>query len=308
VTSQRRSRRLSSAALVLGIGAFVLLGPLASPASAATPAPTLNATFASLLNGLRSTLGIGGLSVDPELSKVAQAWSAQMADSGTLSHNGNLRAQVSGWSKLGENVGYGGGATQVFNALVGSPGHMRNMSDPDFTRIGVGTVTDRSGLVWTTHVFMRPNGGASAAPAPAPAAPTTRASRPAPAPAPAPTPAPTAAPTTAAPTTAPPATAAPTTVPVPTTVAPAPVEIAVADQAMPAEPPAPAVDPLLASSTPAPRSGVPAPLVAGAAVLALLVLGGGGFLLRHSSSGGRSLPADFRPAEDLNLALDLPRR
>jgi uncharacterized protein YkwD len=301
VTSQRRSRRLSLVALVLGLGAFVLLGPLASPASAAAPAPTLDSTFATLLNGLRSTLGIGTLSVDPELSTIARAWSVQMADSGNLSHNGSLRTQLSGWAKLGENVGYGGGATQVFNALVASPGHLRNMSDPEFTRIGVGTVTDRTGLVWTTHVFMRPRSGASAAPAPAPAAPAPKSAAPAPAAAPKP------APTTAAPTTVPPTTAAATTVPVPTTAAPAPVVVAVAAGATPVEAPAPAVDPVLASSTPPPTSSVPAPLIAGAALLALLVLGGGGFLLRHSSSGSRSLPTDFRPAEDLSLTLDLGR-
>lgn len=263
----------------MALGALLLVGPLAPPASAATPVPTLDTTFASLLNGLRGTLGLGSLAVDGELSSIARAWSVQMADSGTLSHNGALKSQVQGWSKVGENVGFGGTATQIFNALVASPPHMRNMSDRDFTRIGVGTVTDRQGRIWTTHVFMRPE-AAAAAPAASPTAPAARKAAPPTTATPTPTPA-TAAPTTAPASTAPPPTAAPTTAAPPTTVAPLP-EVEVASEAPPTDA-SPPPTPVLVSASRAPARGIPAPLLVGFAVIGLLALGGAGFAMRRSS-------------------------
>ena len=278
VSNQRRLRRLPAAALAVTVGLLLLLAPLARPAAAATSVPLLDTTFATLLNSLRGTLGIGTLTVDNELAGIARTWSAQMASSGTLSHNGALSSQATGWAMLGENVGTGGAVTQIFNALVASPPHMKNMSNGQFTRIGIGTVTDGQGRLWTTHVFMRPKtAGATAAPAPAPAAaPVTKA--PAPVTTPAPRPAPPAAPATVPPTTAAPVAAAP--------AATAAVPVQAAASAVPVEAPIPAVAPVMdpASATPAPSPGVPPVILIGIVLLALLVLGSGGFLLRRSST------------------------
>lgn len=282
---QRQIRRLSAAALAIGLGILLLIGPMTRPASAATGAPLLDTTFSTLLNTLRTTLGLGTLAVDNELSGIARNWSVKMATSGTLSHNGALTSQATGWAMLGENVGTGGAVSQIFDALMASPPHMKNMSNGQFTKIGIGTVTDGKGRLWTTHVFMRPaSAGTRTAPAPT-AAPATAA------PAPVTTKAPT--PTTAAPVTAPPATAAPVTAPPTTTApvtvpAPAPVAAAAATPSSEAViPAAPAMDPI--STTPAP-DGMPPAVLAGAALLALLVLAGGGMLLRRAS-GGSSAPA-----------------
>ena len=274
---QRHARRLSAAALAVGMGLVLLLGPLASPASAATAAPQLDTTFANLLNTLRTTLGASGLTLDAELSNVARNWSVQMANAGTLSHNPSVTGQVGGWAKLGENVGTGGAVTQIFDALVKSPPHMRNMSDPEFTRIGIGTVKDASGRLWTTHVFMRPKTAAAPAPAPAPrVAPATTAKAPATTKAPAPRP--TA--TTAAPTTVPPTTAAPVTTVPPTTVAPV---VEAAASGLPTEATALLDTPLLTptAASQVPSKGVPPFVVGAAALVALLVLGSGGFVLRR---------------------------
>ena len=197
------------------VGLLVLVGPAARPAGAATPVPSADAGFLSLLNGLRSSLGLGALAADPQLSGVARSWSATMASSGTLAHNGALSSQVGPvWTKLGENVGMGSSAAQIFDALVASPAHLRNMADPAFSLVGIGSVADASGRLWTTHVFLQPR-GARAAAAPTPAPP-----RPAPAAAPATTRVPKPAPsTTAAPL---PVAPAPTTAAPVTTAAPAP--------------------------------------------------------------------------------------
>lgn len=262
---------------------LLLLGPLVRPASAATGVPAADSAFSSLLNGLRTTLGLAPLGVDPNLSAVAQSWSTSMANSGTLSHNGALASQVQGWSKIGENVGVGDNVTLIFNALVASPGHLRNMSDPAYTRIGVGTVDDGRGRIWTTHVFMRPAAGAPA-PAPRPAAPAPRAAAPAPARAPKPTT------TTAAPVTVPPTTPpapVPTTVPVPAAAPAAPVVVESAGNAhataAPA-PPAPPASPVLVAATSAPQAGSPVLLLTGAALLLALVVGGAGIAYRRSTS------------------------
>ena len=277
MSNQRRNRRLS--ALAVGLGFLLLLAPLAKPASAAAPAPLLDTTFATLLNTLRGTLGLGRLTVDNELAGIARTWSMQMADAGALSHNGALSSQATGWAMLGENVGTGGAVTQIFDALVASPPHMKNMSNGQFTRIGIGTVTDAQNRLWTTHVFMRPTtAGAVAAPAPtdapvtqAPAPVTTRAPRPRAA----------TTPTTAAPVPATVAAPAPAPPPVATTMAPA---VEAAADVPPLEAPLPVLpvmDP--ASGTRSPDRGLPPIVLTGAALLALLVLGSGGFLLSRSS-------------------------
>lgn len=303
VPSPGRPCRISAVALSMLLGVLLVLGPLAPPASAATPAAALDGTFANLLNTLRTTRGLGSLSLDSELSSIARSWSVQMASSNTLSHNGALTRQASGWAKLGENVGTGGVASSIFNALVASPPHMRNMADGEFTRVGIGTVTDAKGQIWTTHVFMRPSAagpsGSTAAAAPAAAAPT-----PAPAPAPATTrraPATTAAPVTAAPTTAAPVTATQAPAPALTTVAPAGVQVA--GSSSPAEATPPAASPALERASGDRPSKLSVWVVAGAALLALITIAGAGFLV-HRSSERRSSPGR-RSDEGLTRVLDL---
>jgi len=262
------------------LAASLLVGPLAPSASAATPAPLLDTTFSTLLNGLRTSLNLGSFTVDPQLSDIARAWSVQMADSGVMSHNPALVTQATNWAKLGENVGWGGAVNQIFDALVASPVHMRNMSDPEFTRIGVGTVTDAQGVVWTTHVFMRPKASAPVAAPRVAATPTTTAPARAVNPSTAPptsrlAPAPTTAVTRG--TAAVPVTAPPTTVPSATTLAPAPAVAPAAPSVVHPPLAAPAV---LAAATSSSGRRVPVGVFAG---VLILLTGGSGILLRRSA-------------------------
>lgn len=295
MNADRSSRRLPAPALLILL-AVVLLGPLARPAQAASPLPSADTGFLSLINNLRSTLGLTPFTPDPELAAIARAWSAHMADTDTLAHNGALTSQVTqGWAKLGENVGVGGATAQIFNALVASPGHLRNMSEPAFSRIGVGSVSDGVGRIWTTHVFLQPRppraAPAPAAPAPAkttapPAKPAPRASTPtsAAAKAPASTARPTA--TTAAPTTtAPPPTAAPVTTVAPaTTAAGAPTDGAA--QLAAADPRTSLAAELVTASTR--RRPATGALAVGAGLLALPLVAAGGLVRgRRSRTDGR---------------------
>jgi cell division septation protein DedD len=111
-------------------------------------------TFLADINALRSSVGLGALTVDPQLTQVAQNWSQQMANAGDISHNPNLKDQVSGnWSKLGENVGMGPAIGDLFTAFVNSPHHYANLVDPSFNYIGIGVVYS-NGTIYTTHDFM----------------------------------------------------------------------------------------------------------------------------------------------------------
>lgn len=145
------------------------------------------ARFVQLLNQARARAGLPALSVRSDLVAVARRHSARMADSGDLYHNPSLADEVSGWEKLGENVGRGPTADSIHEAFMGSPGHRANIMSGDFTEVGVGVEVREGGRVWVTQVFRLPMGSQ---PQPEPA----REPAPAPEAAPEPEPAPTSAP------------------------------------------------------------------------------------------------------------------
>ena len=61
-----------------------------------------------------------------------------MAAKQKIWHNRQLKDQVSGWWRLGENVGWTNGSVEdLHRAFLASPEHRRNILDPRFTSIGV---------------------------------------------------------------------------------------------------------------------------------------------------------------------------
>ncbi|HZQ86620.1 MAG TPA: CAP domain-containing protein [Acidimicrobiales bacterium] len=112
--------------------------------------------FVARINALRAAHGLGELSIDPRLTTVARVWSASMAARNVLEHNQLLPYQVSGWTKLGENVGDGATVEQLEQAFEASPSHNEHLVDPRYTRIGVGVAFDGNGRMWVTQLFMRP--------------------------------------------------------------------------------------------------------------------------------------------------------
>jgi uncharacterized protein YkwD len=126
--------------------------PAAASASTCTSGGLLDA-----INGQRARNGLGALTLRGGATAVACGWSKHMAVSG-LSHNPNLSGDlaahgVSGWKTVGENVGVGSSAGQVFNMFMGSGGHRANILDPDFTQVGIGVITSGS-RVWVTLDFV----------------------------------------------------------------------------------------------------------------------------------------------------------
>jgi hypothetical protein len=129
-----------------------------------------------------------------------------MARTKRLSHSTGLGTKVSGWQRLGENVGRGPTLQEIETAFMASPSHRENILDPGFTQLGVGVTYDGKDYLYVAVIFRLPSGATAASPPPPAPTPTTRASS-------APKPKPTT--TTQAPTTT---TQAPTT----TTTAPPP--------------------------------------------------------------------------------------
>lgn len=125
--------------------------------------------FVAKINAERGAAGLPALQVAGDLTSVARRHSTRMADADNLHHNPNLSGAVSGWQKVGENVGRGPSVGPIHQAFMNSPGHRRNILDGDFTQVGVGVVV-RDGQVWVTEVFRRPAGTSAPEPEPEPAA------------------------------------------------------------------------------------------------------------------------------------------
>lgn len=162
----RAPRRIRVARPVVALAAAALAAGLL-PTITATPVAGADAgaeaQFVSATNGVRASVGAPPLGVDGVLTAKARGWAQYMADGGcgaaTICHS-NLPDGVSEpWQRLGENVGVGASVDQIQGALVASPGHYRNMTDPGFTRIGVG-VAYGGGRMFVSEVFLESPGGA----------------------------------------------------------------------------------------------------------------------------------------------------
>ena len=125
--------------------------------------PTTSGTVTSyeqevirLVNEIRVQNGLGRLTYDWELGRVARYKSQDMHDNRYFSHTSPvygtpfqmIRSFGITYRSAGENIARGQASPQaVVNAWMNSPGHRANILNPSFTRIGVGYVAD--GRYWT---------------------------------------------------------------------------------------------------------------------------------------------------------------
>jgi hypothetical protein len=143
----------------------------AAAASAEQIAPAANETsqFVTRVNELRASKGLGPVAIDSNLTSVANDWAVHMAQGDAIAHRSNLAAGITiNWQLLGENVGLAPTVNQAMDAFIASPTHYKNLVNPKFNYIGVGTVSTPDGL-YTAHEFAQVNGAPATAPAPAPA-------------------------------------------------------------------------------------------------------------------------------------------
>lgn len=166
------TRRLgTSAATVLFLLAVALV-VTASPAAAAGNSSGDAAQFVQLVNGERTSRGLGALSTHGELTGLAVRHSRRMAadangdgrcnDSDALRHRSDVsRGVTADWRSLSENVGYYCPAEvrALHDNLMSSPGHRANILDGGKHDVGVGAYHDADGGLWVTQIFMETRSG-----------------------------------------------------------------------------------------------------------------------------------------------------
>ncbi|MFC7448080.1 CAP domain-containing protein [Rhodococcus daqingensis] len=117
------------------------------------------ADIARLTNDHRKRNGLPMLKVNADISKVAQAWSARLGQAGDLSHNPAYSEEIPrGWEVASENVLQNwkqASAEELVQQWIDSPGHNKNMLNPDITDMGVGYHVGPDGRAWATQNFAR---------------------------------------------------------------------------------------------------------------------------------------------------------
>jgi uncharacterized protein YkwD len=120
------------------------------------------------VNDMRAEHGLGSLALDPPLSRVARAHSADMAGRGYFGHwsperhgpQDRARAGGVSYRKLGENVqmsrGHGDPVETAVQSWIASPGHRKTMLTPEFTATGVGVARDARGTFYFTQLYVVP--------------------------------------------------------------------------------------------------------------------------------------------------------
>ena len=140
----------------------------APAAAAAVPAQVTSEgaqyadTVLNKVNELRSSQGLQPVTRYQELDAVAQDWSEQQAAANNMSHRPDFTsAYPSGWTTGSENVAWrtAGGDTgaQIFNQWLNSPGHYKNMTDPNVNSIGIGFAQTSDGKWYATQNFAAYN-------------------------------------------------------------------------------------------------------------------------------------------------------
>jgi len=119
------------------------------------------------INRVRWRSGLPRLNFYEELLPVAREYSRRMAEQHFFSHNDpdgrTVRERVEEadirWRMVGENLAYSNGyVNPVAASLHGwmdSPGHRRNILDPDFSLTAIGVWIKEDGTVYFTEIFLK---------------------------------------------------------------------------------------------------------------------------------------------------------
>jgi len=113
------------------------------------------AAFSSAIavNDTRSSVGRSTLTLEADLSAVAQRHAEAMARRGRLYHSYSSSRPPAGYRTVGENVGRGHTVSGIHSALRASPGHYSNMVNPSFSAFGVGSAYGSDGKLYVTQLF-----------------------------------------------------------------------------------------------------------------------------------------------------------
>lgn len=122
-----------------------LVVPLDHRASESVDQPVAEQELLVLLNSVRAQHGLAPLRMDTGLRSAARDHSHEMATGGYVGH-GSLSggstldrlSHVVAYGLVGENVTFAIDYYTAHRALVSSSGHLQNILDPRFHRVGIG--------------------------------------------------------------------------------------------------------------------------------------------------------------------------
>lgn len=119
----------------------------------------------TLVNQARSQNNAPPLIGDPQLTNIARLKSQDMINNNYFSHNSPtygspfdmMKSFGITYVKAGENLAGNQDVQSAHNALMNSPGHRKNILDPDFTHVGIGIKKGGSyGNMFTQEFVSRP--------------------------------------------------------------------------------------------------------------------------------------------------------
>lgn len=120
-----------------------------SPFEVKPPEPLLRAVAVADLNAYRAENGLGPVTLNEKLNKASEVHAKDLAKHGNAAHEGSdgsthgerVQRQAYYYSIAAENVATGQKSWDaVFKAWQESPGHNRNLLDPDVTEFGIALI------------------------------------------------------------------------------------------------------------------------------------------------------------------------
>jgi uncharacterized protein YkwD len=119
------------------------------------------------VNRVRKAHHLAPLEFSGELLDVARDYSRRMAEEGFFAHNDpdgrTLRERVARanirWHVIGENLAYSNGyinpVAASMSGWMDSPGHRRNILDPEWRQTAIGAWISANGTVFFTEIFLK---------------------------------------------------------------------------------------------------------------------------------------------------------
>ena len=117
-----------------------------------------------LVNQERAKAGVKPLKGNLELSNVATIKSQDMIDKNYFDHNSPtygspfdmMKKFGISFNMAGENIAYGQRTPEeVMKGWMNSPGHRKNILNPNFEQIGIGIAKNSSGVTYWTQMFIK---------------------------------------------------------------------------------------------------------------------------------------------------------
>lgn len=136
--------------------------PVPGETNPGTSASALEAQMVDLINAERAKAGVAPLTINTKVTEVARAKSKDMIDKGYFSHTSPtygspfdmLKSFGVSYRTAGENIAMNRSMTSAHTALMNSQGHRQNILNASYKSIGVGIVTNASGYLYITQMFI----------------------------------------------------------------------------------------------------------------------------------------------------------